>query len=173
MADINPIFTAIVGAEGATLDLTASDRGNWTGGAVGVGRLVGSKFGVSAAAYPTLDIASLSRAGALAIFRHDVWDCICGDTQPQPVAAIVADEAWNQGLGAAGRDLQAALEVHVDGVIGPATMAAVARHANDLSGLVMEIAARRAVRYALTSTVASFGLGWFRRLMGVVHTAIA
>ena len=40
------------------------DPGNWTGGAVDQGTLRGTNFGISAASYPTLDIARLLATGA-------------------------------------------------------------------------------------------------------------
>lgn len=37
-----------------------NDKGNWTGGRVGVGQLKGTKYGISAAAYLHLGIKSLT-----------------------------------------------------------------------------------------------------------------
>src|SRR6185437_7679529 len=50
------------------------DPGNWTGGKIGAGELKGTKFGLSAAAYPNLDIASLTEAEAAAIYCRDWWE---------------------------------------------------------------------------------------------------
>lgn len=157
-------FIALVWAgEGPGLDTTRSDRGNWTGGQVGVGDLRGSKRGISAMAYPTLDIANLTDDQARAIYRQDYWARIAGDSLPAAVAVLVGDEAVNQGIGAAARDLQAAVGLAQDGAIGPVTVAAV-RAKNDICALVEEITARRAVRYAGTGTFPTFGIGWMRRL---------
>ena len=49
-------FARLLGNEGG-FDDDARDRGNWTGGRIGVGELKGTKYGVSAAAFPDLDIA--------------------------------------------------------------------------------------------------------------------
>lgn len=49
------------------------DPGNWTGGEVGLGVLKGTKYGISAASYPDLDIAHLTREEANAIYRRDYW----------------------------------------------------------------------------------------------------
>lgn len=157
-------FIALVWAgEGPGLDRTPADRGNWTGGQVGVGELRGSRRGISAMAYPTLDIAALTDDQVCAIYRQDYWNRIAGDSLPPAVAVMAGDEAVNQGIAAAARDLQAAVGLAPDGVIGPVTLAAV-RARNDAGALVEELTARRAVRYAGTGTFPTFGLGWMRRL---------
>ena len=48
-------WLAFLGPEEGTLSLDPTDTGNWTGGAVGRGTLVGTKYGISAASYPTLE----------------------------------------------------------------------------------------------------------------------
>lgn len=151
-------------SEGITLDLTPEDRGNWTGGNVGVGQLRGSLRGISAAAYPTLDIARLTVDQVSTIYRIDYWNRIAGDALPPAVAVLVCDEAINAGVGAAARDLQLAVDAVPDGQIGPATLAAVARRANSLDDLLAELLGRRGFRYGMTSTFPTFGLGWMRRL---------
>nr|WP_283949891.1 glycosyl hydrolase 108 family protein [Limobrevibacterium gyesilva] len=157
--------------EGSRLDLTPSDRGNWTGGRVGAGLLRGSRRGISAAAYPTLDIAGLTDGQIAAIYRVDYWRRIAGDDLPPPVALVVGDGAVNQGVGAASRDLQDAVGVPADGVVGPVTVAAVRRKGNQLDDLAVELVARRAVRYARADTFPIFGLGWSRRLAAAARAA--
>jgi lysozyme family protein len=164
-------FALTVGQEGG-YDCNPVDRGNWTGGAVGLGQLRGTRFGISAASYPTLDIAGLSLAQAQAIYRGDYWQRVAGDLLPDAVAIVAFDIAVNQGVGTSARLLQAALGVAVDGVIGPATTAA-ARGCADLAALLDEMGARRALAYAGTAGLASFGLGWMRRVFAVRRAAAA
>ena len=52
-------FDRLIGHEGGFTN-DSRDAGNWTGGKVGVGKLVGTKFGLSAATYPTLDIKNIT-----------------------------------------------------------------------------------------------------------------
>lgn len=106
------------------------DPGNWTGGAVGAGQLVGTNFGISAAAYPTLDIPNLTLAEATAIYQRDYWNAIDGDNLPTSIAIVTFDAAVNSGPGNGVRWLQSALGVSADGVIGPVTVAA-AQHASN------------------------------------------
>jgi lysozyme family protein len=49
------------------------DRGNWTGGEPGRGLLKGTKFGISAAAYPSEDIEHLTLERAQLLYRRDYW----------------------------------------------------------------------------------------------------
>lgn len=86
-----------------------------------------TKFGISSKAYPNLDIKNLTLDQAKEIYRRDYWTtCQCDDL-PTPFAIGVFDCAVNQGTGRAKRILQLALEVEVDGNIGPKTIAAASR----------------------------------------------
>jgi lysozyme family protein len=154
-------FQIVVGHEGGFSD-NAADSGNWTGGAVGKGALRGTKFGISAASYPTLNIRDLTLDDARTIYRRDYWDpMLCDDWTPG-LALIVFDAAINNGISRATRFLQAAVGVHVDGIIGPVTHQAVL--AADAAAVAAELHARRIFFMASLSTWATFGLGWSRRL---------
>ncbi len=170
MTVFDTAFADVVGVEGGYTN-DSRDPGNWTGGKVGAGVLRGTKYGISAASFPTLDIASLTLDQAKAIYHPKYWVPIAGDSLPPPVALVLFDCAVNQGLGAASIILQAALGVAQDGAIGPVTVAAAARYANAPTPQVIEICARRALRYA-AGDVATYGLGWFRRLFGASAKAI-
>lgn len=164
-------FAVVVGEEGG-YSADAADPGNWTGGAVGQGALRGTKFGISAASYPALDIEHLTLADAQAIYRRDYWDRVQGDALPPPLALLVFDAAVNNGLERAARWLQAAVGVAEDGVIGPETVAAVAARAGDAAGLGAEFLAQRTVFMADLPTWRTFGLGWARRLAALPYRAM-
>lgn len=141
------------------------DPGNWTGHAVGAGELRGTKFGISAAAYPTVDIVNLTPDGAAAIYRRDYWDPIRADELPAQVVLLVFDAAVNNGVRRATEWLQAAAGVAVDGKLGKDTMAAV--HAKDAAVLAREFVARRLAFMGSLPTWRTYGLGWARRLTGL------
>ena len=67
MSAFEQAFAIVVGHEG-TFCAERRDPGNWSGGAVGKGELRGTRFGISAAAYPTEDIANLTCAAAERIY---------------------------------------------------------------------------------------------------------
>ena len=170
MSGFNDAFAFVVGAEGGfTAD--PADPGNWTGGAVGAGACRGTKYGISAASFPTLDIAALGIDAARALYRANYWRPVGGDGLPAAVALVCFDAAVNQGVGTAARLLQQAAGVAADGVVGPLTLAAA--NAAAPRALLAEIGAQRALRYAGDAAFARFGLGWCRRLMRVELAAAA
>jgi lysozyme family protein len=128
-----------------------------------------TKWGISQASYPTLDIRSLTREDARQIYYNDYWlKCKCSEL-PAPLSLLLFDGAVNQGPSAAVRMLQRALGVRPDGVIGPETIAA--GHRANPRDAVQELAARRAQQYALHPEVEHFGLGWYRRLLVCLQVA--
>ncbi len=165
MTAFDQAFSLVVGFEGGYCDEHA-DPGNWTGGAVGCGILRGTKFGISAAAYPALDIAALTAKDAAAIYRRDYWAVVGGDDLPPPLALLVFDAAVNNGVGRATRWLQQAVDATVDGRIGPETLACIRRAvaAQGVQAIGSEFLARRLVFMAGLATWRTFGLGWARRL---------
>lgn len=170
-------FASTVGEEGGfTAD--PNDKGNWTGGARGVGLCRGTKFGISAASYPALDIAGLTLDDARAIYRRDYWAAIRADDLPVPLALAAFDMAVNSNVPAAARTLQRALGVVADGMIGPATIAAARAALGDpASPRVVEVLddfhARRLLYMAEASGWSTYGLGWARRVLRVHRRVIA
>jgi lysozyme family protein len=138
-----------------------NDPGNWTSGKVGIGEFKGTKYGISAASYPHLDIPNLTPDEAKAIYGSDYWAAACCDQMPWPLALFVFDCAVNQGVGAAKMTLQQSLGVKVDGVIGPVTVAAAQNADVEHVALFM---ASRGIRYTHSPIFPGNGLGWFKRL---------
>ena len=138
------------------------DPGNWTGGAVGEGELRGTKFGISAAAYPDLDIRSLTMAQASEIYRRDYLMPIGAHRFRDGVAFQLFDLAINSGPGRALKLLQKAIGVLDDGIIGPVTLAKL----NSLSesDVIMLVTAARIDFMRGLSTWERFGRGWMGRL---------
>ncbi len=165
MTAFDQAFAIVIGHEGG-YDTTEADPGNWTGGSVGSGILKGTAWGISAAAYPNLAIATLTQADASAIYRADYWNHVQGDTLPPPLALLVFDAAVNNGIGHAIRWLQSAVGTAPDGQLGPATTAAITATAARIGGaaLCAEFQAQRVAFMASLPTWRVFGLGWARRL---------
>lgn len=84
------------------------DSGNWSGGKVGVGILVGTNLGISA---PVLskylgrtaavnDMKNLSVTVAMDIYKKNYWNAIRGDEiNSQQKANSIYDSAVNMGVG--------------------------------------------------------------------------
>lgn len=169
MSAFDAAFERLIGHEGG-YTTNPADPGNWTGGAPGHGVCAGTCFGISAAAYPTLDIKGITLDAAKAIYKRDYWDRIAGDRLPPAVAFVVFDAAVNNGIGRAVRLLQASLDLRQDGVIGPATLAAVAKQPPMV--LAVEFVAQRAWFMSRLPTWPTFGLGWSRRLAALPAEAL-
>jgi lysozyme family protein len=160
MDNFERAFALVVGVE-AGFSNDPNDPGNWTGGKCGVGELKGTNRGISAAAYPTLDIANLSDDAIRAIYTADYWHaCLC-DQMRWPLCLFVFDMAVNQGQPIARITLQRTLGVAADGVIGPVTLAAADRMQDEQLAMLLTA---RAFRYMQASNFGIDGHGWFKRL---------
>lgn len=75
----------VLAVEGGFVD-DASDRGGAT------------NFGISSRAHPDVDVASLTRDQAKAIYRREYWNAIEADALPEPLREVAFDAAVNQGV---------------------------------------------------------------------------
>lgn len=169
MADRFPVFiNRILSSEGGYTN-DRRDPGNWTGGRVGTGLLKGTKFGIAANTYPTLDIKNLTREKAIAIYRRDFWSAVEADTLPPALGFQMLDAAVNHGIGNAKRMLQTAAGVAPDGAIGPATREAV--RAADPADLLLQFFAARVGFYTQLKKFDTYGRGWMRRMVANLRYA--
>jgi len=155
-------FAKLIISEGDTLDLNPKDRGNWTGGVCNVGTLAGSKYGISAAAHPNVDIANLTAEDAMGIYQREYWEPIWGDQLPDVVAFELFDEAVNMGVSGAVKMVQGAVGVFKDGKMGPATFSALS--AVDPSKLGVLMCASRLEFYTSLPNWPDESRGWARRV---------
>jgi len=97
------------------------DRGNWRGN-----KLIGTKFGISARAFPDVDIVRLTIDGAKDIYYRYFWERLNleGINNPEIVFQIF-DFAVNSGKGLAKRKAQRLAKVKPDGIIGNITTKAI------------------------------------------------
>lgn len=157
MSDFNAAFESTIGHEGGYVN-DARDPGGET------------KYGISKRAYPGANIPKLTLDDAKAIYLRDYWQACKCDLMPDPVAFAVFDLAVNAGRNAAIRDLQTALDVESDGVLGPKTLAAIAELAGAGEAQALRIAvkvhASGLERRTVLSTWAVYGKGWTRRVIG-------
>jgi lysozyme family protein len=168
MTAFDRAFAMLIGHEGV-LSLDPDDRGNWTGGRVGVGEMKGTKYGISAASYPHLDIRNLTLDQAKEIYRRDFWAAVRADEMPWSVALVTFDTAVNSGGALAARLLQRALKVAADGAIGPMTMRALA--AADPHDIAAELLAQRHYQMTAMAGWGKNGLGWTRRVLRLAFQA--
>jgi len=154
-------FAELIGHEGG-FKKEAKDRMDWTGGRVGVGTLVGTKYGISAGTYPKLDIVNLTLAEAQAIYKRDWWDRFKGDLLPYELAFQIFDSEVNHGAKMGVKFLQRALGVIDDGSLGPVTLKTIGAHDEDQ--IIMRFLAVRLRYFTECATWDTHGRGWARRV---------
>lgn len=150
-------FVILLGHEGGYVD-DPMDTGGET------------KFGISQAAYPNLNIRELTATQAAEIYRKDYWDEIRADELPAYLRLPMFDCAVNQGVKTSVLLLQKALGVTEDGVIGRVTLAGA--KVADPRRLLKKFMTHRAYRYAHHPQVTRFGRAWFDRSFDIHARAV-
>lgn len=155
-------FNRVIGHEGGYSN-HPHDRGGET------------KFGISSRSYPDLDIKNLTLNQARSIYHSDYWYAAGCYMLPAGLAYAVFDAAVNAGVGRATRWLQEAVGTAPDGVIGPATRAAISLSMRNPLNVLETLNAIRLKHYMDLSQqqTDTFGLGWSRRVLQVHTTALA
>ncbi len=164
----NKAFQLVIGHEGGFQN-DPNDRGNWTTGKIGAGANRGTKYGITAMSYPTLDIRNITLDTARGIYKKDFWDKNKCDQLPIGIDYLVFDISVNHGTKDGAIFLQKAVNVTPDGSIGPATLAALSKRKPE--DVIEEICVVRAFDYISLGTFSRYGKGWFRRLMGTLTEA--
>lgn len=174
----------LLGPTEGGLSLDPHDPGNWTGGRVGLGDLVGTKFGISAAYHPDVDIPNLTIEEANQIRKEAYWDEVRADELPAPIAIMLAEAAYMSGPEVAVKTLQRQLGFRgndVDGIFGPKTMArlrtALARPSafalpSGVYDVVTEYAAQRIIFESSLGNWNENKLGWCRRIAHDIALAL-
>lgn len=145
MKTFNKAVQVVLNLEGGH-SLDPNDSGNWTGGQQGVGELKGTKFGISAAAYPFLDIENITKQEAIDLYHQDYWRAAGCDMLTPALAVLVFDTAVNSGV---------------------ATAQSLLRESSNL----LDYIARRFQHYAGLTQFDTYGKGWTRRFATVVQFA--
>lgn len=156
-------FERLIGHEGG-YSIDKNDPGNWTGGQVNKGTLKGTKYGLAANTYPSLDIKNLTLAQAKEIYRRDWWDRLGADGIHSAIVFQLWDFAINAGKERAIKELQQAIGLvgsQVDGKLGPATKSKVNEF--DINDVILTLMAERLKFYTELPTFSRYGKGWVGR----------
>lgn len=119
----------------------------------------------------TYALQHIALADVRAIFLDDYWLPSGCPQLPPALAVFHFDTAVNMGTGTAIRMLQTALGCHIDGELGPQTIAAAAR-ANAAKSLAAYADLRRR-RYRTLAGFPRFGRGWLSRVDTTLSRALA
>lgn len=152
------------------LTLNPADRGNWTGGKIGSGKLKGTKYGISAMTYPNEDIANLTLAQAKFIYKRDFWDVLKADRFHDGTAYQLLDFAVNSGIPNTIKAFQRALKVKADGVFGPMSLAASGKLSE--ADQILLILAERLEFMVNAAGWITFSKGWVRRIAANLRFAV-
>ncbi|AUR90097.1 hypothetical protein NVP1137O_43 [Vibrio phage 1.137.O._10N.261.46.B5] len=155
------VFDRVIGHEGGFSD-NPKDDGNWTGGKVGVGELKGTKYGIAANTYQTIDIKSLTEKQARAIYYEDWWQALEMDRFSPAVQFQMFDAAFNHGMYNASRIFQRAVGAKDDGIIGRNTLSAASKLSE--SDVLLRFLAFRLKFYTSLRMFDDFGRGWSNRV---------
>lgn len=154
----------VLSSEGGYTD-DPNDVGNWSDG-----KLKGTKFGISARAYPDLDIKNLTREEAVRIYKRDYWDKFNVEVLPVKIRLHFFDVCVNSGYSRAVKLLQSSLGLVVDGIIGNKTKAklpevSIEKYAQARSDFYISLAINKGSNF-------TFLKGWLRRVISVTVISI-
>jgi lysozyme family protein len=102
------------------------------------------------------------------IYKNEYWHRVRGDDLPDGLDLAVFDFAVNSGPARAAQFLQRLAGAEADGLIGPATLRAVADHRGGLIDLLCD------TRLSFLKSLKhwdTFGKGWSRRIESVRRTS--
>ena len=160
-ADFDIAFDMLIGHEGG-FQCDPDDTGNWTGGEMGVGELNGTKYGISAASYPDVDIKKITIDDAKKIYFDDYYRTVADMHQSAVMSFVLFDCAVNSGATNTVKILQRAAGVDDDGIFGAVTESAVAAISGEKLAILF-LAERLRFMSGLGSW-SRFGRGWARRI---------
>lgn len=141
-------FDLLIGHEGGYVNNPADPGGE-------------TNFGISARAYPNLNIKELTREKVRPMYLTDFWQRVHGDEFPL-VAFHGFDFAVNSGVETAIRYMQRAIGVADDGHWGPVTIAALRNQS--ATDVIMLLTAERLDFMTKLSNWPNASRGWVRRM---------
>jgi len=143
-----------------------NDHANWSSGKIGIGTLIGTKYGITALDMPGEDIRNLTLERAIAYYLEHYWKQGYSQIQSQDIASKLFDLGVLFGVGTAVGMLQHTLHVTEDNEFGPETLEHV--NSTDPVSLLAEYKYRfvgHATQVgAVNPAEREFVAGWIRRI---------
>lgn len=152
---------------------TRADRGDWTSGKIGVGRLAGTAYGIAAMTLKErglsedTDLSKMTKDQAIALYRAKEWKEVAGDQMPKGIDQIVYDGTVNSGKGRGvpwvGRAVGCKFPTNA---LAIASTASALSHEKRRAAVKAACAARMAFLRGL-AIFSTFGKGWTTRVAGM------
>lgn len=105
------------------------DHANWSSGKIGEGKLIGTKYGITALDMPGVDIENITVDQAVAYYAEHYWKSLYSQIDSQPVADKLFDLGVLFGVHTAvavmQQTLESAFHIDVDGTFGTETLGAI------------------------------------------------
>lgn len=120
-----------------------------------------TKYGISKASYPHLDISSLTENDAEQIYYTDYWIPSGCKFAPPKLDLYLFNCAVNQGVGESIRLVQSLIGTTPDGNMGPISQSKLLHFPPGNSYMFLTLCAQR---YAENPNFSRYGKGWFNRL---------
>lgn len=130
-----------------------------------------TRWGISKAAFPHVDIKNLTLSEAKQIYLREYWDKYQWGTLAWPLAYVMFDCVVQFSPRNPLRWLQAALGVPVDGILGPGTLKA-ARECPEPEKAACKVMLERQEYRLGHRQYDHFGRGWRKRDMLVLFEAV-
>lgn len=122
-----------------------------------------TKFGIDQRSHPKEDIRNLTRERAAEIYWTEYWTKCRAHEMPAKLGEVVANIAVNAGHGRASKWLQTIVGTLPDGIIGKATLEAVARWNPDQLAKALLDRTEEHYRSIAKGRLAKFLKGWLNR----------
>lgn len=120
---------------------------------------------------PEQSVRRITKAEADEIYTRSYWNKVDGDDLPAGIDLVIYDYGVNSGPGRSIEYAQRVLNVEVDGILGPITLAAL--KAVEPRKFIRDFDADRLAFLQRLKTYAYFGKGWSARVKRCTNAALA
>ena len=115
------------------------------------------------------DMKKLTKEDVKPLYKKNYWDAVHGDDLPSGLDYAAFDFAINAGPAASRKMIQRALNVVVDGSIGPNTLKAI--NEADAKELMQKFSDAKTAFYKGLGNFNVYGAGWLKRVADVQAVA--
>jgi len=116
------------------------------------------------------ELRNISDKDVAAIYHYGYWMPVRGDDLPAGIDLMTFDFGVTAGPQRAVQELQQAVGVTADGVLGPISLAAIGKAS--VSGTIAKLSGLQRTYYRSLPTFATFGHGWINRTDARVLAAL-